>query len=60
MQRLHEDDLVGHILGGEDWEVLSLPAIAEQDEAFAIEPYTGVGNSLVRSGKRFIPSRSRY
>jgi predicted phage terminase large subunit-like protein len=40
MQRLHEDDLVGHLLEREDWEVLSLPAIAEQNETFSIEtPY---------------------
>jgi len=32
MQRLHEDDLVGHVLAQEDWEVLSFPAIAEADE----------------------------
>src|SRR5690242_10740982 len=32
MQRLHEGDLVGHVLGQEDWEVLSFPAIAEADE----------------------------
>jgi hypothetical protein len=29
MQRLHEDDLVGHVLGQEPWEILSFPAIAE-------------------------------
>jgi hypothetical protein len=29
MQRLHEDDLVGHVLAQEPWEVLSFPAIAE-------------------------------
>jgi predicted phage terminase large subunit-like protein len=40
MQRLHEDDLVGHVLEQEQWEVVSLPAIAEQDESFLIEtPY---------------------
>ncbi len=33
MQRLHVDDLVGHLLGIGGWEVLSLPAIAEE-EAF--------------------------
>src|SRR6266403_743043 len=27
MQRLHEDDLVGHVLAQEPWEVLSFPAI---------------------------------
>ena len=32
MQRLHEDDLVGHVLAQEPWEVLSFPAIAEADE----------------------------
>ena len=32
MQRLHEDDLVGHLLEQGQWEVLSLPAIAEADE----------------------------
>src|SRR6201993_4543822 len=32
MQRLHEDDLVGHVLAQEPWEVLSFPAIAETDE----------------------------
>jgi hypothetical protein len=40
MQRLHEDDLVGHVLEQEQWEVVSLTAIAEQDESFLIEtPY---------------------
>lgn len=33
MQRLHLDDLVGHVRErGEPWEPLSLPAIAEQEE----------------------------
>ena len=36
MQRLHEDDLVGHVLAQEQWEVLSLPAIAEADEEIEI------------------------
>ncbi|WP_051988198.1 phage terminase large subunit [Bosea sp. UNC402CLCol] len=31
MQRLHEDDLVGHVLEKEEWEVLSIPAIAPDD-----------------------------
>jgi predicted phage terminase large subunit-like protein len=38
MQRLHIDDLVGHVLEGEDWTVLKLPAIAEIDEAVPIGP----------------------
>ena len=36
MQRLHEDDLVGHVLAKEGWDVLSFPAIAEDDETFNI------------------------
>jgi len=26
MQRLHQDDLVGHVMGQDDWEVVSFPA----------------------------------
>jgi hypothetical protein len=33
MHRLHEDDLVGHVLAQEDWEVVRFPAIAEEDES---------------------------
>ena len=32
MHRLHEDDLVGHVMAQEDWEVVRFPAIAEDDE----------------------------
>jgi predicted phage terminase large subunit-like protein len=38
--RWHEDDLAGRLLAnsfGDDWEVLSLPAIAEHDESFRRE-----------------------
>lgn len=37
MQRLHEEDLSGWLLGGgngEDWEHLCIPAITENDESF--------------------------
>jgi hypothetical protein len=27
MQRLHEDDLVGQLLGQEEWEIIRFPAI---------------------------------
>jgi hypothetical protein len=37
MQRLHENDLVGHVLEQEAWEVVSFPAIAEEDQAYVIE-----------------------
>ncbi len=38
MQRLHLDDLVGHVLGkGEHWEVVNLPAIAEEEKTWTYE-----------------------
>lgn len=53
MQRLHQDDLVGHALEHGDWTVLNLPAIAEVDETFEIVDIFGkkiwkreVGNPL--------------
>ena len=33
MQRLHEDDLTGHVLEQEPWRHLCLPAIAEAGNA---------------------------
>ena len=39
MQRLHVDDLVGHVLDkGTEWEVLDLPAIAEVPQEIRIGP----------------------
>jgi predicted phage terminase large subunit-like protein len=38
MQRLHEDDLVGHVLcQGNKWKVLRFPAIAEENEVYSIQ-----------------------
>lgn len=37
MQRLHLDDVVGHVQEHGDWEVLSLPAIAEVEERHVID-----------------------
>jgi predicted phage terminase large subunit-like protein len=36
MQRLHEDDLAGKLLGEGDWNHLNLPAIAEEDQEIPI------------------------
>jgi predicted phage terminase large subunit-like protein len=36
MQRVHLNDLSGYLMDGGGWEVLSLPAIAEQQERIAI------------------------
>ena len=37
MQRLHCDDLVGHVLEQGGWDVLSMPAIAEVEECHLID-----------------------
>jgi len=37
MHRLHEDDLAGHVMAQEDWEVMRFPAIAEEDEVWALD-----------------------
>lgn len=41
MQRLHQDDLVGHVLEQENWEVIRFPAIAESDEEHLIDTLSG-------------------
>lgn len=41
MQRLHEDDLVGHLIASRGWELLSLPAIVEEDEVHVIRTLAG-------------------
>ena len=37
MQRLHQDDLVGHVLEQGRWDVVSFPAIAVEDEIHVID-----------------------
>lgn len=42
MQRLHEDDFVGHVMAlGEDWEIISLPAIAEEEQTIHYDTIFG-------------------
>lgn len=58
MQRLHEDDLVGHVLGLGDWKVLRFPAIAERDETYEIvSPLTGRRRFNRRAGEALHPER---
>ena len=57
MQRLHEDDLVGHVLAQEPWEVLSFPAIAETDEEHRIETIWGPRCLTRRCGEALHPER---
>ncbi|WP_109795572.1 phage terminase large subunit [Minwuia thermotolerans] len=41
MQRLHEDDLAGHVLETGGWDHLDLPAIAIEDQQIRIGPKPG-------------------
>jgi predicted phage terminase large subunit-like protein len=57
MQRLHEDDLVGHVLRREGWDVLSFPAIAETDERHVVETPFGRRTFERRTGEALHPER---
>jgi predicted phage terminase large subunit-like protein len=57
MQRLHEDDLIGHVLAQEGWEVLSFPAIAEADEVHEIETIWGPQRFTRLQGEALHPDR---
>lgn len=57
MQRVHQDDLVGHVLEQSGWEVLSFPAIAEEDETFEIEDIFGKRLFHRRKGEALHPER---
>ncbi len=55
MQRLHENDLAGHLLGQDGWEHLDLPAIAVEDSVIPIgdgKLFTRrQGDSCMRNGR---------
>jgi predicted phage terminase large subunit-like protein len=57
MHRLHEDDLVGHVLAQEDWEVVRFPAIAEEDEVHPVETVWGPRHFTRRRGEALHPER---
>jgi predicted phage terminase large subunit-like protein len=57
MQRLHEDDLIGHVLGQEPWDVVCFPAIAEADEVHAIVTIWGPRCFRRRLGDALHPDR---
>ena len=57
MQRLHEDDLVGHLLRRGDWELLCLPAVAEADERHEIRTISGTKVIVRREGEALHPER---
>ena len=57
-QRLHEDDLVGHVLGSDDWRYLCFPAIAERQERHEIRQFDGRHIHVIRrEGEALQPER---
>jgi hypothetical protein len=57
MQRLHQDDLVGHVLQQDDWSVLSFPAIAEEPECVPFDTPYGPRRFVRASGEALHPER---
>jgi hypothetical protein len=57
MHRLHEDDLAGHVLAQEDWEVVRLAAIAEDDESYTLDTELGSHSFTQRRGEALHPER---
>lgn len=57
MQRLHESDLVGEVLESEEWEVLSLPAIAMTDEVYPYMTPFGRRCFMRKAGEVLHPER---
>ena len=57
MQRLHLDDLVGHVLEKGDWDVLTLAAIAEEDECFEYQTLLGMVTTYRKIGEALHPER---
>jgi len=49
MQRLHTDDLVGHVRESEEWELVCFPAIAPRDEEYRVT--TPFGNRIIQRKK---------
>lgn len=57
MQRLHEDDLVGHLVAKGGWEVISLPAIAEEDETHVFRSPFRMQTWIRKEGEALHPER---
>jgi predicted phage terminase large subunit-like protein len=57
MQRLHEDDLVGHVLKQGDWKVLKFPAIAEENETQSVQTAYGKKTFSRQIGEALHPER---
>jgi predicted phage terminase large subunit-like protein len=56
MQRLHADDLVAHVQESDDWDVVSFPAIAEEDEIYDVSTHYGSATFSRKKGDVLHPS----
>jgi predicted phage terminase large subunit-like protein len=54
MQRVHPDDLVGHVTEKEHWDQLCFPAIATEDEVYTLHRDVDVGRKI---GEALDPDR---
>ncbi|HEY0312179.1 MAG TPA: hypothetical protein VGC56_06750 [Allosphingosinicella sp.] len=57
MQRLHEDDMIGHVGRVSDLKLVSFPAIAQQDEEHVLETPFGSWRHLRAEGEALHPNR---
>jgi predicted phage terminase large subunit-like protein len=57
MQRLHQDDLVGHVMQQEQWDLVRLPAIAEEDEEHVIRSSYRTWTVRRKAGEALHPER---
>lgn len=57
MQRLHQNDLVGHVLEMEPWDRIVLPAIAQEAETIAFDTFAGREVVSRQEGEALHPAR---
>jgi predicted phage terminase large subunit-like protein len=57
MHRLHEDDLTGHVLAQEAWDVVRFPAIAEDHEDQLLDTVLGPQHFARHRGEALHPER---
>ena len=57
MQRLHEDDLAGHVLKAGGWDLVSFPAVSEDDELHVVETPVVRREFRRRAGEALDPAR---
>jgi predicted phage terminase large subunit-like protein len=57
MQRLHMDNLVGHVMQSDQWKLLRFPAIAEEPEVHVIDTIHGRKTFVREAGEALHPAR---